>query len=101
MRRMAQATLSTHVLDIAYGKPRSGVRVALFQGEHLLADGETGQDGRIAELAKDLAPGSYRLVFSIGGAFLEEISLSIRLEHGHYHVPLLVAPFGATTYRGS
>lgn len=101
MRGMAQGTLSTHVLDTAFGKPRAGIRVALFQGEHLVADGETGEDGRIAELAKDLAPGSYRLVFSIGGAFLEEISLLIRLEHGHYHVPLLISPFGATTYRGS
>ncbi|HEX4744280.1 MAG TPA: hydroxyisourate hydrolase [Candidatus Limnocylindria bacterium] len=98
---MAQATLSTHVLDTAFGKPRAGIRVALFQAEHLVAHGETDRDGRIAELAKDLEPGSYRLVFSVGGAFLEELSLIIRLDHGHYHVPLLVSPFGATTYRGS
>lgn len=98
---MAHATLSTHVLDTAFGKPRSGIRVALFQAEHLVAHGETGADGRIAELAKDLEPGSYRLVFSVGGAFLEEIALTVRIEQGHYHVPLLIAPFGATTYRGS
>jgi 5-hydroxyisourate hydrolase len=101
MRAMAQATLSTHVLDTAFGKPRAGIRVALFQAEHLVAHGETDRDGRITELAKDLEPGSYRLVFSVGGAFLEEIALVIRIDHGHYHVPLLVSPFGATTYRGS
>jgi 5-hydroxyisourate hydrolase len=101
MRAMAQATLSTHVIDIAFGKPRSGIRVALFQAEHLVAHGETGADGRIAELAKDLEPGSYRLVFSLGGAFIEEVALVVRVDHGHYHVPLLVSPFGVTTYRGS
>ncbi len=98
---MARATLSTHVLDTAFGKPRPGIRVALFQAEHLVAHGETDADGRIAELAKDLEPGSYRLVFSVGGAFLEEVAVTIRLDHGHYHVPLLVSPFSCVTYRGS
>ena len=101
MRAMAHATLSTHVLDTAFGKPRAGIRVALFQAEHLVAHGETDGEGRIAELARDLEPGSYQLVFSIGGAFLEEVAVTIRVDQGHYHVPLLVSPFGATTYRGS
>lgn len=98
---MANATLSTHVLDTAFGKPRAGVRVALFQGEHLVADGETDGDGRIRSLARDLEPGDYRLVFTLSGGFFHEIALVVRLENGHYHVPLLLSPFGATTYRGS
>ena len=40
-------------------------------------------------------------MFSVGDAFLEEVAVTIRLDHGHHHVPLLVSPFGATTYRGS
>lgn len=98
---MAKATVSTHVLDTTFGKPRPGIRVALFQGEHLVADGETDGDGRIRSLAKDLEPGDYRLVFTLTGGFFHEIALVIRLEGGHSHVPLLLSPFGATTYRGS
>lgn len=98
---MAQATLSTHVLDTAYGRPRQGVRVALFQGEHLVASEETDADGRIRSLGADLAPGEYRLVFTLGGGYFHEIALVVRLDGGHHHVPLLVSPFGATTYRGS
>jgi 5-hydroxyisourate hydrolase len=101
MRQVARATISTHVLDTAFGKPRAGIQVALYRGTDEVARGETDDDGRIKELAKDLAPGAYRLVFSVGGAFLEEVAVVVRIEAGHYHVPLLVSPFGATTYRGS
>lgn len=101
MPPMARASISTHVLDTAYGRPRAGIRVGLFQGGHLVGEGETDADGRIRELATELEPGEYRLVFSLGGGFFHEVSLVVRLEGGHSHVPLLLSPFGATVYRGS
>ena len=79
----------------------SGVRVSLFRGTELVARGVTDVDGRIAELGSDLLAGSYRLLFAVKGPFFEEIALQVRLEDGHYHVPLLVTPFGCVTYRGS
>ena len=94
-------SLSTHVLDTAIGRPVSGVRVSLFRGTELVARGVTDVDGRIRELGTDLAPGSYRVLFAVKGPFFEEIALQVRLEDGHYHVPLLVTPFGCVSYRGS
>jgi 5-hydroxyisourate hydrolase len=94
-------SLSTHVLDTAIGRPVSGVRVSLFRGTELVARGVTDVDGRIRELGADLAPGSYRVLFAVKGPFFEEIALQVRLEDGHYHVPLLVTPFGCVSYRGS
>jgi 5-hydroxyisourate hydrolase len=94
-------SLSTHVLDTAIGRPVSGVRVSLFRGTDLVARGVTDVDGRIRELGTDLAAGSYRVLFAVKGPFFEEVALQVRLEDGHYHVPLLVTPFGCVTYRGS
>ena len=79
----------------------SGVRVSLFRGTELVASGVTDVDGRIRELGTDLASGSYRVLFAVKGPFFEEVALQVRLEDGHYHVPLLVTPFGCVTYRGS
>jgi len=79
----------------------SGVRVSLYRGTELVARGDTDTDGRIRELGRDLAAGSYRVLFALKGPFFEEIALQVRLEDGHYHVPLLVTPFGCVTYRGS
>jgi 5-hydroxyisourate hydrolase len=95
------ASLSTHVLDTAIGRPVSGVRVSLYRGTELVARGDTDGDGRIPELGHDLAAGSYRLLFAVKGPFFEEVALQLRLDDGHYHVPLLVTPFGCVTYRGS
>jgi 5-hydroxyisourate hydrolase len=94
-------SLSTHVLDTAIGRPVSGVRVSLYRGTELVARGDTDADGRINELGRELAAGSYRLLFAVKGPFFEEVALQVRLEDGHYHVPLLVTPFGCVTYRGS
>ena len=94
-------SLSTHVLDTAVGRPVSGVRVSLYRGTELIGRGDTDADGRIAELGRDLAAGSYRLLFALKGPFFEEVALQVRLEDGHYHVPLLVTPFGCVIYRGS
>jgi len=94
-------SVSTHVLDTAVGRPVAGVRVSLYRGTELVARGDTDADGRINELGRDLAAGSYRLLFALKGPFFEEVALQVRLEDGHYHVPLLVTTFGCVTYRGS
>ena len=95
------SSISTHLLDTAQGRPLRGVRVSLFRGTELITRAETDADGRVQELGRDLAPGSYRLLFDVKGAFFEEIAVQIRIDDGHYHVPLLVSPFSCVTYRGS
>jgi 5-hydroxyisourate hydrolase len=93
-------SLSTHVLDTERGRPASGVRVELWL-EDLVTAAETDADGRIAELAVDLEPGVYRLLFRPPSPFFKGIGLDVELEDGHYHIPLLVSSYGCTTYRGS
>lgn len=119
--------LTTHVLDTAHGRPAAGVPVRLFgrpdngngAGEEVpLAEGLTNQDGRCDRPLLGpgaLRPGAYRLEFRVAdyfraqGArltdppFLDVISIvfAVSDETAHYHVPLLVSPFGYSTYRGS
>ena len=93
-------SLSTHVLDTAAGRPASGVAVELFHDSALVTTAETDPDGR-ARLADDLPPGTYRLVFHPPSPFFTRVELQVELAEGHYHVPLLVSPFGCATYRGS
>jgi 5-hydroxyisourate hydrolase len=93
-------SLSTHVLDVERGRPAAGVRVELWQ-EELHAAGETDADGRIAQLAADLEPGTYRLLFRPDSPFFKGVGIEVALEDGHYHVPLLVSSYSCTTYRGS
>ena len=78
-----------------------GVRVSLYRGTELVARAETDADGRVKELGRDLAAGSYRLLFDVKGLVFEEVALQVRIDEGHYHVPLLVSPFSCVTYRGS
>jgi 5-hydroxyisourate hydrolase len=94
------ASLSTHVLDTGAGRPAAGVRVSLRLGSEELAAVETDRDGR-AQVAADLAPGTYALVFHPPSAFFRRVQLDVELADGHYHVPLLVSPYGCVTYRGS
>jgi 5-hydroxyisourate hydrolase len=94
-------SVSTHVLDTAHGKPAANVRVELAQERQVVASGETDAEGRIRELAKDLEPGRYELVFWPPSPFFTKVELEIELIEGHYHVPLLVSPYGCATYRGS
>ena len=89
-------SLSTHVLDTARGAPAAGVRVELVG----VSDATTDDDGR-ARLADELEPGEYRLVFHPPSPFFTRVELTVRLEDGHYHVPLLVSPYGCASYRGS
>jgi 5-hydroxyisourate hydrolase len=94
-------SVSTHVLDTASGKPAAGVRVELARKHDVVATGETDADGRIGELARDLEPGRYELMFWPPSPFFTRVELEIDLVDGHYHVPLLVSPYGCASYRGS
>jgi 5-hydroxyisourate hydrolase len=94
-------SLSTHVLDTAAGLPARGVRVELWRGGVLVAAGETDADGRIRALATDLEPGTAEIVFHPPSTFFHRVALELVLEDGHHHVPLLVSPYGCSSYRGS
>ncbi|MDH4108347.1 MAG: hydroxyisourate hydrolase [Gammaproteobacteria bacterium] len=112
--------LTTHVLDTASGRPGAGIEVRLYStgsDRRLVATARTNADGRtdgpLLEGAA-LGSGTYELEFLVGpyfedsGAelsdppFLDTVVIRVGLEAGrHYHVPLLVSPWGYTTYRGS
>ncbi|MGN6429851.1 MAG: hydroxyisourate hydrolase [Gaiellaceae bacterium] len=95
--------ISTHVLDTERGTPRPGLKVGLYRGDELVAEGVTDADGRIAELARSVEGGDYRLVFHVGGEFFREVELTLSIDDPgrHYHVPLLISTYSCTTYRGS
>lgn len=114
--------LSTHVLDTAHGKPAEGVTIELFRGTpaegERLYSGVTNADGRTPEpllAAGAMAAGRYTIVFHVGPYFLAQgatladppfldtvpVSFAIADPDSHYHVPLLAAPWGYSTYRGS
>jgi 5-hydroxyisourate hydrolase len=98
------ATVSTHVLDVASGKPAAGVRVTL--GTRTLT---TDNNGRISDLSGGgINPGTYRLLFDLGAYFtkaahlFQTVTLEVNLEEPrHYHVPLLIAPYFCSSYRGT
>jgi 5-hydroxyisourate hydrolase len=96
--------ISTHVLDTELGRPGAGIRVSLYRAKDLISHQETDEDGRIADLSGggSLGPGEYTLVFHIGGFFERiEVTIAIPDPESHYHVPLLLAPYSCTIYRGS
>ena len=93
-------SLSTHVLDTGAGRPAAGVRVELSRDGAVIAAAETDADGR-ARLADELEPGLYRLAFAPPSPFFRRVELEVELGEGHYHVPLLVSPYGCASYRGS
>jgi 5-hydroxyisourate hydrolase len=105
------STLSTHVLDTSLGKPAGGIRVTLMRGEQSLGEGTTDADGRARDFGKLLEPGDYRLRFDVEAyfqksgreSFYKSITIDFVVFPGnhHYHVPLLLSPFGYSTYRGS
>ncbi|MGH3022694.1 MAG: hydroxyisourate hydrolase [Gaiellaceae bacterium] len=95
-------SISTHVLDTERGEPARGVRVELYRGDELVAARETDGDGRVPDLAgDDAAPGVYRLVFRPRSPFFRRVEVEVELGPGHYHVPLLIAPYSCVLYRGS
>lgn len=109
---MNPSPITTHVLDTAKGKPASGLAVTLeFRdsgGWTVLGRGTTDRDGRLATLLEphyQLLSGTYRLTFATGEwqkGFYPEVCVTFSAAPGeHYHVPLLLSPFGYSTYRGS
>jgi 5-hydroxyisourate hydrolase len=102
------AGITTHVLDTANGKPAANLRITLARGEEMLFDGVTDADGRARVLAPEATtPGVYRMTFDTGAynanGFFPEAVIVFRIADAsqHYHVPLLLSPFGYSTYRGS
>ena len=94
-------SLSTHILDTERGGPAGGVLVELYRGDQRLAQATTDDDGRIADLSPELAPGVYRLVFHPPSPFFRRVELEVELGEGHTHVPLLVSSYACASYRGS
>ena len=113
------SAITTHVLDISQGRPAGGVQVQLeFEVSasvwQMIGAGMTDEDGRLRSLLSPdhrLIQGNYRITFKTGAYFAQhriegfypEVSIifTIREAAQHYHVPLLLSPFGYSTYRGS
>ena len=114
-----KSPITTHVLDTGRGKPAAGVPVVLEMKEKSgqwkeLARGITDKDGRVSNLLSEqhkLESGSYRITFDTGAYFSAQgthsmfltvmIPFEIKETAEHYHIPLLLSPFGYSTYRGS
>ena len=104
-------SVSTHVLDSVLGRPAAGVAVRLLAGEQLLAEGVTDADGRCRLAEGATGAGTHRLVFATGPWFADQgrdtfypevvLAFDVREPDEHHHVPLLLAPFAYSTYRGS
>ena len=110
--------ITTHILDISKGLPAAGISVSLEKSENpsqwtKIGSGTSNTDGRVSDLLKEeeiLSPGIYRLVFDTGDYFQNNqqksfypfVSIVFELKDtAHYHVPLLLSPYGYSTYRGS
>lgn len=110
--------ITTHILDTSAGKPAAGVRVSLARVEDtertIVGSGVTDADGRLRDLiprAPGLDAGVFELTFETGPYFRARgvepfhprvtVTIEITDAGQHYHVPLLISPFGYTTYRGS
>jgi 5-hydroxyisourate hydrolase len=106
-------TLSTHVLDTSLGRPAAGIGVVLetLDGQGI-GDGVTDADGRVGTIGPDvLDAGAYRLRFASGGYFAAQgtsafypevvVVFTVADPAQHYHVPVLLNPYGYSTYRGS
>ena len=113
------SAITSHVLDTATGRPARGVPVTLAQQSadgswRTLGKSETGADGRCQNLLPSGTPiesGAYRLTFDTGSYYSSRsvetfypqvtVTFTVRDASQHHHVPLLLSPFGYTTYRGS
>jgi 5-hydroxyisourate hydrolase len=109
-------SLSTHVLDTATGAPAAGVPVTVERADDAggwarLADATTDADGRVGDLLATLDAGHHRITFATGAwaaatggtTFFPEVSVvfDVTAPEQHHHVPLLLSPYGYSTYRGS
>lgn len=110
--------ITTHVLDVSKGRPAAGVPVIVEMQVSLgiwkeLGRAPTDADGRVRQLlaADSLVEGTYRLVFDTASYFKScnvaglyprvAVEFEVRDAKGHYHIPLLLSPYGYSTYRGS
>ena len=115
---MPRSPITTHVLDVSRGKPAAGIKVVLEAqnngGWKELATGTTDADGRVGNLLPEgskLEPGVYKLTFDTHSyqsstkqeGFYPYVPIIFEVRDGtqHYHVPLLLSPYGYSTYRGS
>ena len=109
-------SLSTHILDTSVGRPASGVPIVLerlddHDGWTEVFDDTTNEDGRVPKFTEELEAGTYRLTFDVAAywektgtpGFYPTIAVVFEISDPaqHYHVPLLLAPWGYSTYRGS
>jgi 5-hydroxyisourate hydrolase len=114
----AASPITTHVLDTSRGQPATGISVKLERlsgatNWQAIAEGKTNSDGRITDLlpSGSLVVGTYRLIFAVTeyfqkldiASFYPRITIEFQIDAPaeHYHVPLLLSPFGYSTYRGS
>jgi len=112
------SAITTHILDVSKGCPARGVPVTLEQqtktGWEIVGKGATDEDGRLRDLLDSkaiLQTGNYRLAFDTETYFAKQqiegfypqvtVAFTVRDAAQHYHVPLLLSPFGYSTYRGS
>ena len=109
--------LSTHVLDLVTGRPAAGVEILASLNGELIGTFQTDEDGRCQDMLGDqpLSTGLYSLKFKVGAylsathvsvsepPFFDEVLIQFVVSDTarHYHVPLLVSPYGYSTYRGS
>jgi 5-hydroxyisourate hydrolase len=102
--------ISTHVLDTAKGRPAAGVAITLEidrGGWTIIARGTTNDDGRLKLVDDAPDPATYRITFDTGAydphGFFPRVAIEFTVREGsrHYHVPLLLSPYGYSTYRGS
>ena len=111
------SAITTHILDVSAGVPARGVAVTLErqtpEGWKVIGEGVTDDDGRLRDLLNSeviLQAGNYRLNFATGNYFFDrqidsfypQVTVAFTVSDStHYHVPLLLSPFGYSTYRGS
>jgi hydroxyisourate hydrolase len=109
--------ITTHVLDTSTGKPANNINLSLEKYENnswrMISSGITNEDGRVRDLLKDneiLELGKYRIIFETEKYFSDKniktfypnVSIEFYIyDNTHYHIPLLLSPFGYSTYRGS
>lgn len=110
--------ITAHVLDLSVGRPAAGLRITLARGQGgpdfvEVTSVSTDRDGRVPDLTAGIGidPGVYRITFESGAYFAArgqatlypqvEVMFAVTATEEHYHIPLLLSPFGYSTYRGS
>ncbi|MCV2884232.1 hydroxyisourate hydrolase [Aestuariibacter sp. AA17] len=103
-------TLSSHILDTTTGLPVEGITVQVFSFDNQRFDTQTNADGRCSDWVGELSAGTYQIRFHVGEyliqthgkAFYPHIDITFIVnDEKHLHVPLLISPFGFSSYRGS